>query len=138
MPPDSPVEGDGSRRPRGRPPTHGLTVLRRAVRALGTRKLDQRSAIAIAVKKWKAEITADFVVDLTQAQRTLLVGHFMLIDRSREEKSPRGLYITPADAAAIRQRLPEYVRDLFAFAYDNGIRRGQLSRTLRRYVDLDR
>ena len=55
-----------------------------------------------------------------------------------EEHSPRGRYITPGDAATIQAHLPEYARPFFAFAYDHGTRKGQLARTLRRYVDLDR
>jgi hypothetical protein len=55
-----------------------------------------------------------------------------------KEKSPRGLYIAPADLEAIRRELPAYLRDFVAFAYDDGTRKGQLSRTLRRFVDLER
>src|SRR5262249_2296899 len=54
------------------------------------------------------------------------------------EHSPRGLYIGPAEAEVIRRHLPEYVRGVFAFAYGYGTRKGQLARTLRRFVDLDR
>lgn len=55
-----------------------------------------------------------------------------------EERSPRGRYITPTDAAKLRAHLAAHLRDHFAFAYDYGIRKGQLARTLRRFVDLDR
>jgi integrase len=55
-----------------------------------------------------------------------------------EEHSPRGRYIPPADAGTLLGHLPVYVRDFFAVAYDYGIRKGQLARTQRRYVDLER
>src|SRR5439155_4933443 len=55
-----------------------------------------------------------------------------------EEHSPRGCYIPPTDAAALLEHLPAYVRGFFALAYDYGTRKGQLARTLRRYVDLRR
>jgi integrase len=55
-----------------------------------------------------------------------------------EEHSPVGRYIAPAELEAIRKRLPPYLRDFVAFAYDDGIRKGQLARTLRRHVDLSR
>jgi integrase len=55
-----------------------------------------------------------------------------------KERSSRGRYISPADLAAILLHLAAYLRDFLAFAYDDGIRKGQLARTLRRYVDLER
>jgi len=55
-----------------------------------------------------------------------------------QERSEPARYITPAEADAIRAHLPEYLRLLFSLALSLGIRRGQLSRTLRRFVDLDR
>jgi len=55
-----------------------------------------------------------------------------------EEHSPRGRYIASADATAIRTHLPAYVRDFFTVAYEYGTRKGQLARTLRRYVALNR
>src|SRR5207249_8771796 len=55
-----------------------------------------------------------------------------------EEHSPRGRYILPTDAVALLEHLPAYVRGFFALAYDYGTRKGQLARTLRRYVDLRR
>jgi len=64
------------------------------------------------------------------------VHHVPHIPRLKE-RSPRGRRITASEADAIRDALPEYLRDPFDFAIATGIRRGQLSRTLRRYVDLD-
>jgi hypothetical protein len=61
-----------SGRPRGRPRTNGLSVMRRAVTTLGTRRLDGRSSVAIAVKRWKTEVTADLGGDLSTAQATIL------------------------------------------------------------------
>jgi hypothetical protein len=64
--------------------------------------------------------------------------HFAPYIPRLEEASPVGLYITPAELDAIRQHLPSYLEPFVAFAYDDGIRKGQLARTLRRYVDLSR
>jgi integrase len=55
-----------------------------------------------------------------------------------KDRSPRGRYITPADLARIQAHLPTHLRALVAFAYDDGIRKGQLARTRRRFVDLSR
>jgi integrase len=55
-----------------------------------------------------------------------------------EEHGTRGRYIPAGDAEKIAAALPEPMRPFFAFAYEHGTRRGQLARTLRRYVDLDR
>ncbi len=54
-----------------------------------------------------------------------------------EERSPRGQRITASDADALHAQLPAYLRDPFTFTLATGVRRGQLSRTLRSYVDLD-
>src|SRR2546425_5313368 len=68
--------GFGSRRslpgdpmPRTR---HGLHVMRRTLTTLTIRRLDGRSAIAVAVRKWKADVTADLGGDLSRAELTLL------------------------------------------------------------------
>jgi integrase len=55
-----------------------------------------------------------------------------------EEQSPRGRYIAPADFAALVERLPAYLHPFADFAYRHGIRKGQLARTQRRFVDLQR
>jgi integrase len=55
-----------------------------------------------------------------------------------EEQGTRGRYITATDAATLRRHLPAYLQDVFAFAYEYGTRKGQLARTQRRFVDLER
>jgi hypothetical protein len=72
MQPDPAAVAPRSRCPRGRPPVHGLKTLRRAVRQLTTRRLDGRSAIAVAVRRWKADVTADLGGNLSRAQETIL------------------------------------------------------------------
>jgi integrase len=57
------------------------------------------------------------------------------IDRLAEDSEPQR-YITPSDADAIRAKLPPYLSNIFSLALLLGIRRGQLSRTQRRFVDL--
>src|SRR5881409_2319642 len=61
-----------SARPRGRPPVHGLKTLRRAVTQLTTRRLDGRSAVAVAVRHWKEDVRRDLGGDLSRAQETIL------------------------------------------------------------------
>lgn len=70
-PASPPVE----RRPewrKGRPTTHGLKALRRTVSQLTTRRLDGRSAVAVAVRLFKADLRRDLGGDLTRAQETIL------------------------------------------------------------------
>jgi integrase len=72
---------------------------------------------------------------LAQLGRKLhLVPH---VPRLKEPKN-RGRYIRPADLTAFAKHLPAYVLPLVRFAYLNGTRRGQLARTQRRFVDLQR
>ena len=42
------------------------------MRALTTRRLDGRSAVAVAVRGWKADVRADLGGDLSRAQETIL------------------------------------------------------------------
>src|SRR5437870_531484 len=51
---------------------HGLHAMRRRLTTLTTRRLDGRSAVAVAVRNWKAEVRADLGGDLTRAQETIL------------------------------------------------------------------
>jgi len=46
--------------------------LRRSLRALTTRRLDGRSALAVAVRNWKEDVRRDLGGDLTRAQVTIL------------------------------------------------------------------
>ena len=59
-------------RPTGRPRKHALRLMRTNLRALTTRRLDGRSAVAVAVRNLKAQITADLGGDLTRAQQLIL------------------------------------------------------------------
>ena len=52
--------------------THGLHAMRRTLGALTTRRLDGRSALAVAVRRWKTDVARDLGGDLTRAQETLL------------------------------------------------------------------
>lgn len=61
-----------SKRGRGRPPVHGLVTLRKAVTKLGTRRLDGRSVVALAVRRWAEDVRADLGGDLSRAQETIL------------------------------------------------------------------
>jgi hypothetical protein len=58
--------------------------------------------------------------------------------RDEHLRSRRARYVPPADAVLLLEHLPTYAARFFEFALENGIRRGQLARTLRRYVDLER
>jgi len=46
--------------------------MRRTLRALTTKRLDGRSALAVAVRNWKADVRADLGGDLTRARETIL------------------------------------------------------------------
>src|SRR2546422_4740795 len=71
IPPDAPPATRRSGRI-GRPPVHGLKTLRRSVTQLTTRRLDGRSAIAVAVRRWKEDVRRDLGGDLNRAQETIL------------------------------------------------------------------
>ena len=51
---------------------HGLYAMRRSLTTLTTRRLDGRSAIAVAVRQFKADLTADLGGDLSRAQQAIL------------------------------------------------------------------
>src|SRR5437879_10302500 len=57
---------------RGRPRAHGYRTMRRALTALTTRRLDGRSAIAVALRRWKEDVRHDLGGDLSRAQETTL------------------------------------------------------------------
>jgi len=65
------TDGIGSRVPRRRR-THGLYAMRRSLSVLTTRRLDGRSAVAVAARRWKEDIRRDLGGDLTRAQETIL------------------------------------------------------------------
>ena len=80
-PPDGEMADDATAKPersgaprrswrRGR--THGLYSMRRTLAVLTTRRLDGRSAVAVAVRRWKEDVRRDLGGDLTKAQETLL------------------------------------------------------------------
>lgn len=60
-----------SRRHR-QPMRPGLSTLRKAMTQLGTKRLDQRSAVAVAARRFKADLTADLGGDPSRAQATLI------------------------------------------------------------------
>jgi hypothetical protein len=46
--------------------------MRKTLRTLTTARLDGRSAVAVAVRQWKADVRSDLGGDLTRAQETIL------------------------------------------------------------------
>ena len=56
---DVPSVATSSRRPRGRPGTHQLNKLRRTLRTLTTNRIDGRSGLAVAVRRWKDDVRRD-------------------------------------------------------------------------------
>jgi integrase len=58
--------------------------------------------------------------------------------RDETRRRSRRRYIPPADAILLLEHLPTYAAIFVEFALENGIRRGQLARTQRRFVDLER
>jgi integrase len=55
-----------------------------------------------------------------------------------DEPSRRAPYLSVMDAATLDDHLPQYLKLVFDFAYEHGTRKGQLTRTLRRFVELGR
>src|SRR5438309_9477282 len=74
----APTDGASRRGPGGRQPgagrkaTHGAAIMRKTLRVLTTRRLDGRSALAVAVRRWKEDVRRDLGGDLTRAQETIL------------------------------------------------------------------
>jgi hypothetical protein len=65
--------GPGGRQPgAGRKRTHGAAIMRKTLRVLTTKRLDGRSALAVAVRRWKDDARRDLGGDLTRAQETIL------------------------------------------------------------------
>ena len=65
--------GPGGRQPgTGRKPTHGARIMRKTLRALTTKRLDGRSALAVAVRHWKEDVRRDLGGDISRAQETVL------------------------------------------------------------------
>jgi hypothetical protein len=56
---DVPPKHGGKRPGAGRPLAHGLIAYRRSLARLGTTKLDQRTTVAIGVKRLMAEVVRD-------------------------------------------------------------------------------
>src|SRR5262249_50529768 len=97
-------------------------------------------------RKWQATGMSDATIN---RRCNMLRRAFRLGQRARKihvapyiprlkEQSPRGRYITAAAAEVLAGALPAHLRAFFRFARLYGTRKGQLARTLRRFVDLDR
>jgi hypothetical protein len=72
------------------------------------------------------------------ALRARAVSAVPYLPRLDRGKTRRGQYLPPREIVLLLEQLPTYVVELFDFAREYGIRRGQLSRTERRWIDLDR
>jgi hypothetical protein len=74
--PGIPADGTGtqrdSKRGRGRPPTHGLVALKRAVRALGGRAIDRRTSVGKQLAAWRAELIRDLGGDVSTQQAAII------------------------------------------------------------------
>ena len=68
----------------GRPPVHGLKTLRRAVTQLTTRRLDGRSAVAVAVRRWKEDVRSDLGLERRARDVDLAAELARLHERPRE------------------------------------------------------
>jgi integrase len=71
-------------------------------------------------------------------QRKGKIAFVPYVGRLDESTSPRGRYLPAPDARRLEVELAAWVRPVFAVGYDLGIRKGQLARTRREYVDLTR
>src|SRR3989442_10603505 len=89
----APTDGASRRGPGGRQPgagrkaTHGAAIMRRTLRALTTRRLDGRSAMAVAVRRWKEDVRRDLGGDLSRAEEVILesAAQAWVIGSSRED-----------------------------------------------------
>jgi integrase len=68
-----------------------------------------------------------------QVGRLSAVPYFTMRDETRRRRRAR--YVPPGDVVLLLEHLPPYAARFFEFAIENGIRRGQLARTQRRFVD---
>src|SRR5262245_48149991 len=81
------TKGTEQRRNRGgRPPTHGLTVLKRAVNGLGGRVIDKRTVLGRTLAAWREDLIGDLggreavstaeaqVIDLAVRTKVMLDG----------------------------------------------------------------
>ncbi len=83
------ASGSGSSAPtaargRGRPPTHGLSPLRRAVQQLAPHALDRRTVVGKALSAWRAALVRDLGGDVSTQQAALIelaVRTKLLLDR---------------------------------------------------------
>ena len=66
------ADGAPSRPRGGRPRKGGYVLTRTTMRSLTTRRLDGRTSVAVAARRWKADVEADLGGDLTRAQETVL------------------------------------------------------------------
>src|SRR5262245_38173528 len=57
---------------RGRPPTHGLHTMKQAVRCLGSRTVDRRTALGKQLAAWRAAIIEDLGGNPSTAQRAII------------------------------------------------------------------
>src|SRR5262249_32137380 len=97
-----------------------------------------------AVAAWQARGDGGATINRRRAalQRAFTVGYrarkvFVMPYFPRlEERSPRGREIRAAEAATLRAHLPAHLQDVFVVAMEYGLRKGQLLRTQRRFVDL--
>ncbi len=70
--------GDDNRNRGGRPVTHGITALRRAVEELGDRVVSRRTKAGRALWKWRMELLDDLGgIDCVSTQELALVGEMV-------------------------------------------------------------
>jgi len=66
--------GNGHEHGVGRPQTHGADTLKRAVKVLGRRYIDQRTIVGKALAAWRAELLADLGgIDTVSTQELALL-----------------------------------------------------------------
>jgi len=73
-PPAAPSTRGGRRPGSGRKRKAALGLMRTTVRQLTTRRLDGRSKVALAVRRWRSDVEADLGGSLSRAQSTILEG----------------------------------------------------------------
>ena len=121
MKPDS----NGSKQ-RGRPATHSLTILKRAVNGVGNRLIDRRTVTGRALAKWRADLTQDLggedavstqqsaLVDLAVKSKLLLdsVDAWLLTQDTLINKRKRSLLPVVLQRQTLADGLARYLSQL--------------------------
>ena len=121
-------------KPRGRPVTHGLSMMRRTFNKLGSRAIDRRTGVGRALAEWRNSLIDDLggsdsvttqqlgIVDLAVRTKLLVdsVDAYVLAMPSPINKRSRCLYPVVRERQALVSQLQSLLRDPGAGAPGQG------------------